>query len=551
MRLSRIPGTGKQYAVFCLVLLVHATVASAAPEAKYFYPAGGQPGATVETILGGKSPQWPVAVHSSSPDVTVEPLEEKGKLKISVAEGASPGPVWLRVYDDTGAALPRPWIVDEAETVVETEPNDRPAEAQELPLDAASLDTVVVDGRLKKDGDVDVYRVELPAGTTLVANVDAHTELASPMDGVLQVLRPDGFVAAQNDDQHTLDPRLAVPIDHAGTWMVRVFSFPAAPNQAIRLGGDDDYVYRLTVTTGPVVNYAFPLAASRSEPTEFALYGWNLPEATPPLLLTAEPDQQQLRLQSDQLARTILVPTFDGAVLVEPEVSSPDAPVDVSLPASITGRIETDGEKDAYRFEGKKGGVVSVKVASRSLGYPVDPVAQLVDEAGKELARVDDVGANRDAHFTHTVAADGPLRVIVSDLFDHSGDDFVYRLDVEKVAPGFSLSSATHQVVVKPGEKAEIEIGVARRGGFSEPIEVAIAGLPAGVTATPQTSETGKDSKTADKVTLTVAAAEEATPGSAGIEILGKSESVGTSPARFDAPGRNEGLSLLWLTIAK
>lgn len=551
LRLATVSGRGSQFAALCGLLIASTGIALATPEATYIYPAGGPPGAAVEATVGGKFPQWPVVIESTSRAVTVEPLEEKGKVKITVAEDASPGPVWLRIYDDAGAALPRPWIVDDAKTVIETEDNDQPEAAQHLPLDEGPAATIIVDGRLEKNGDVDVYQIDLPVGNTLVANIDANTELASPMDGVLQVLRPDGFVAAQNDDQHGLDPRLAVPIEQAGAWKVRVFGFPAAPNQAIQLGGGEDYVYRLTLSTGPVVHHALPLAAAREKPTEFALHGWNLPDNLPPLVLTADPAQTRLRLESDQLARTIAVDTFAGAVLVEPEGTSLDEPADVTLPVSVTGRIELHGDEDAYRFAGKKGEVISVGIASRSLGYAMDPVVRLLDQAGKELARVDDVGANRDAELTHTIAADGPLRVVASDLFGHGGEHFVYRLAIEKVDPDFALTSANHQWTVKAGETVDVEIGVVRRSGFSEPVEVAIEGLPNGVTAAAQTSAPGKDSTTADKVVLKVVAAADASPASAGLQIVGKSASGVAVPARFDAPAHKEGLTQFWLTVTK
>ena len=40
----------------------------------------------------------------------------------------------------------------------------------------------------------------------IVAVMDANRTLGSPMDGLLQVVSPRGFVLAQNDDSNGLDP---------------------------------------------------------------------------------------------------------------------------------------------------------------------------------------------------------------------------------------------------------------------------------------------------------------------------------------------------------
>ena len=79
--------------------------------------------------------------------------------------------------------------------MVEQEPNDEPAKAQKV-----ERLPVVVNGRLGKRGDVDTFEVELRKGQTLVAALEGHGRLGSPMDGVLQVVSADGFVLEQVDD---------------------------------------------------------------------------------------------------------------------------------------------------------------------------------------------------------------------------------------------------------------------------------------------------------------------------------------------------------------
>src|SRR5690606_27885473 len=115
--------------------------------------------------------------------LTVEPLEESGQFRVTAAADAAPGLYWIRLYDAEGASPPQPFYVGTLPEVNETEPNDDPQSAQVL-----DTSSVCVNGQLARGGDVDTFSVPLTAGQTLVARLDAHTALGSPMDAVLQVV---------------------------------------------------------------------------------------------------------------------------------------------------------------------------------------------------------------------------------------------------------------------------------------------------------------------------------------------------------------------------
>src|SRR5205807_332594 len=105
--------------------------------------------------------------------------KEKGKVRVAVGPAVVPGIYWLRFYDPTGASALRPFVVGTLPEVAEKEPNDSPTSAQPI------KGHVVVNGKLEKVGDVDCYAVSLKKGQTLVAAVDAHHALRSPVDAVL------------------------------------------------------------------------------------------------------------------------------------------------------------------------------------------------------------------------------------------------------------------------------------------------------------------------------------------------------------------------------
>jgi hypothetical protein len=152
----------------------------------------------------------------------------------------------------------------------------------------------VVNGRLGRGGDVDHFVVSLKQGQTLVASLGAHELLGSPMDAVLFVVSPAGGQLAYNHDQRGLDPELVFTAPAAGDYLVRVLAFPSAPNSTIGLAGGDPYVYRLTLTTGGFVDYAWPLAVTRARESLVQLVGWNVPESLAAVTLKAEGEQHTI-----------------------------------------------------------------------------------------------------------------------------------------------------------------------------------------------------------------------------------------------------------------
>ena len=171
-----------------------------------------------------------------------------------------PGTYWLRAHDDdrrraacgrsSSARCPRS---------AEKEPNDDAGQAA-----GDRTAGVVVNGRLEKTGDVDCFAVTLKKGQTLVAVARGATaRCARRWTACLQVVSPDGFVLEQNNDHRGLDPQIAFTAPKDGTYVVRVFAFPATPDSSIRFAGADAYVYRLTLTTGGFADHALPLAVPR------------------------------------------------------------------------------------------------------------------------------------------------------------------------------------------------------------------------------------------------------------------------------------------------
>jgi hypothetical protein len=498
------------------VFLLSVSVSAAPPTVDYFFPAGSQRGKTVEITATGTFDRWPVDVWVDGKGVSAKAGKERGQLIVTVAADAVPGTYWVRLHDEQGASAQRPFVVGVLPEVLEKEPNDDPKQPQVL--DAPN---VTVNGKLAKDGDVDVFAVELRKGQTLVASMDAYRTLRSPMDGVLQLLSADGFVLAQNDDFHGIDPQITFTSPKDGRYLVRTFAFPLVPTAAIRFAGGDKFIYRLTLTTGGFADYTLPLAVARSAPGKVEVIGWNIPDAARKLPVSISVGADVATVFHPGLANAVLVRVEPHPVGVKSKTNSRQEPQPVALPFTVTGRLDKPGDVDAFQFAGKKGQKVALAIESRTLGFPLDPVLKVTDAASKVLTQVQAKTLGADVELDFTPSLDGPYRVEVHDFHGDGGQRFVYRLRALLAEPDFSLKVAGDRFALVPGKPLEIPIAIERRNGFGGEVEITALGLPKGVTAQAVTAPAG--SKTA---TLRLTAG--------GDKVSGSFQIIGTAKGTQD-----------------
>ncbi len=126
--------------------------------------------------------------------------------------------------------------------IFEKEPNNRPEQAQKVKL------PVIVNGRVNKPGDWDVFEVEGKAGQTVVVEVLAR-RLGSPLDSFIKVTTPDHKIIALNDDH--LDAASGLVTSHTDSYLM--FKLPKDGKYFIHLGettqhGGPEYAYRLRIS---------------------------------------------------------------------------------------------------------------------------------------------------------------------------------------------------------------------------------------------------------------------------------------------------------------
>lgn len=514
--------------LLCVLYVSVVNPAFSAPTLTHLFPAGAQVGTTIEVTAAGMFDKWPAGVWVSGRGVSAKAAKDKGKLAVTVAADAAPGTYWVRLHDETGASGLRPFVVGTLAEVAEKEPNDEVEQAQAVEQPA------VVNGRLQKGGDVDCFAVTLAKGQTLVAAVEANRTLKSPMDAVLQVVSSDGFVLAENHDHAGLDPLVAFAAPKAARYVVRVFAFPASPDSGIRFAGGENYIYRLTLTTGPFADFPLPLAVSRKG-GEVALAGWNL-DALPRRLPVPPSDAADAVVTHPELGNTV-------RVRVEPhDTFDAPGPAVLTPPASVTGRVERKTTA-TFGVQGKKGVKLTARVESRAFGLPLSPVVRVLDPAGKVVARGEPADPNADVAVPFTPAADGTYAIEVRDLHGGGGPRYAFLLRVEPELPDYTLALAADRFTVTPGKPTDLTVTVNRVGGFKDEIEVKAIGLPAGIS----TSVVPAGKGDAGKITLRLTAEKAGVSGAFRIAGTAKADPARTRVARAANPD-GEPAADLWVT---
>ncbi len=190
----------------------------------------------------------------------VGPIEMKGwNLELAdllpLPADAGPGVQLLAATKDGFVSNRVPFALDTLPESLDRESNDDAAHAQQVQL------PVIVNGRMDRANDEDVFQVEARAGDSLVAEVTAR-RLDSPLDSLLRVTDAKGKVLAFNDDHedagagtntHHADSYLLVTLPADGTYFVHLTDTTR--------GGGEEYGYRLRISA-PQPDFALRVVPS-------------------------------------------------------------------------------------------------------------------------------------------------------------------------------------------------------------------------------------------------------------------------------------------------
>jgi hypothetical protein len=159
-----------------------------------------------------------------------------------LAAEAGPGVQWLAATSKGLVSNRLPFALDCLPETLEQEPNDTPASAQNVTL------PIIINGRIDRPGDWDVFRFLGWSNDTLVAEVRAR-RLESPLDSVIKLTDEAGRLLAFNDDCEDLGA--GINTHQADSYFM--VKLPADGAYFVSLGdtaqqGGPEYGYRLRLS---------------------------------------------------------------------------------------------------------------------------------------------------------------------------------------------------------------------------------------------------------------------------------------------------------------
>ncbi|MBZ5595715.1 MAG: PPC domain-containing protein [Acidobacteriia bacterium] len=125
----------------------------------------------------------------------------------------------------------------------------------------------------------------------------------------------------------------------------------------------------------------------------------------------------------------------------------------IDAPVTVNGTLNGP-DRDYYRIHAKQGERLVVEIEARRAGSAIDPVLQIVDSSGKQLARSEDApGLGVDSRIDITFPRDGDYYAIVHDArFSQQKQNF-YRLKVAN----YPYADGIFPLGWKRGEKIDVE----------------------------------------------------------------------------------------------
>ncbi len=186
------------------------------------FPLGGKADKKTRVRISGKNlPSKTVKLRSGSkePYATLMPVKKNGLNSNPVRFG-----------------------VDSLPEKLESEPNNRSADAQALKL------PIIINGRIQKRGDIDIFSFKGKAGQEIVAEIYAR-RLNSPLDSFLKLTHSKGKTLIMNDDHR--DEGAGLTTHHADSYIS--FKLPSDGKYYIHTGdmqnkGSHSHAYRLRIS---------------------------------------------------------------------------------------------------------------------------------------------------------------------------------------------------------------------------------------------------------------------------------------------------------------
>ncbi len=442
----------------------------------WIFPPGATAGSTNEVTIAGTDLDEPAGLHFSDPRVTATPkADAPNQFQVAVPPDFPEGLVDVRFVGRFGVSNPRAFAVGRRPELIAPATNTAPAKAFELPLET------ITNGRVTPNTAA-WFRFTATVGQRIIVRVEART-----LDSRLV---PDLMVSDATGRE--------LGIARRREWLD--FTAPASGSYLLKMHdqtyrGGDDFHFRLTLTTGPQLDFAVPNILRAGETNRVTLFGRNLPGGQPSKRrgsdgqsleqlavefaapATATTLAENVELLPKPAAAALLGESFSWRLTNASGSANPlrftlttnavvvaatnDGLSSVTPPCEYSGFFPRRGQLSGVTFQAGKGDVFWLELFADRLGFPCDPhgVVQrertTKGESGEMLyADVMELGdtdanlgdrefntAHRDAAARFEAPETGTYRVLVRDLFNLSEGRprHPYRLSLRREAPDFRL----------------------------------------------------------------------------------------------------------------
>ena len=440
-----------------------------------------------QVLVSGSGVTGEVALPpTKTEDLGKKPAElTKLPVRFTVAADAQPGVRDFRIVTPHGVSTTGQLVIARNPVVEERGNNDAATGAQEVSLPAT------ICGTIEKAEDVDFYKFHVAEAKTMTFHVrsarlqDRIHDLQAHSDPILTLRTAAGGTIAASDNHYYADPLLSHRFE-PGDYLLEI--------RDVRYTGNQYWEYSIEASDRPLIETVFPLAVPRGKEAQLELIGYQLPEnpmiaCSAPMDMPLGPQELQLPM-GDQSASPVPVIVTDLPLVTEAadDNNSLATATAISIPCGINGRIEREADVDCYTFEAKKGEAFNFEIVARRRQSSLDSYLRILNDQGKQLALSDDLKlgkrASADSWLENwTAPADGKYTLELRDVHLRGGLQFPYFLQVTRSLPYFELYLDTDKTQVGPGGCGVIFVRVERKCGFTGGVELAIDGLPHGVTA--------------------------------------------------------------------
>ena len=438
-----------------------------------------------QVLVSGSGVSGEVVLPETKPGEKRPELQEI-KLKFNVAPDAQLGVRDFRIATPQGASTVGQLVIVRQPVVVEVEGNDSREKAQSISLPAA------ICGKVEKNEDVDFYKFNVNAGQVFSFHVrsmrlqDRIHDLQNHIDPILSIRNAQGTTLVANDNYFYGDPFVHYRFEQAGEYFLEI--------RDVRYQGNQYWEYCLEVTDQPFVTNVFPLAVSRGQAARLQFVGFSLPAETSTILRVADAEPCGAAAWSLPIGTSTSNPAAvvvsDLPVIMEgpADNNSAGSASEVALPATITGRVDSERDVDYFAFAALKGESFSFEVRARREQSALDSHLRVLDEKGNQLALNDDLRMGKrsssDSWIENwTAPADGRYLLEIRDLQGRGGPQFIYAIQATRALPGFRLWIDTDKTQLTAGTSSILYVRSERTNGFAGEIQLEVNGVPHGVTA--------------------------------------------------------------------